>query len=110
MKENVQQAVEELVRQQSALDAIVCCDDFCALIALEHLQTLGKRVPNDIALIGFDDVPGAALSRPALTTVKQPMQEMGYEAARLLVERMKNPDLPPEKKVLPVQFVLRETA
>ncbi|RYX85191.1 GntR family transcriptional regulator [bacterium] len=110
MKENVRAAIDILLEEQPTLDAIVCCDDFCALIALEYLQSLGKRVPNDIALIGFDDVPGAETSRPALTTVKQPMQEMGREAARLLAERMKNPALPPEKVVLPVQFILRETA
>lgn len=110
LSENVKRAVDALLKEQKELDAIVCCDDASALIALEHLHEQGKRVPNDIALIGFDDVPEAASSRPALTTVCQPMLDMGREAARLLVEKMKNPDRPVEKKVLPVHLVLRETA
>ena len=106
----VKSAVDVLLEEQPALDAIVCCDDFSALLALERLQEAGKRVPNDIAVTGFDDIPEAATSRPALTTVHQPMIDMGREAAQLLVRQMKNPTLPPEKKILPVELVFRETA
>lgn len=106
----VERAVDELLDGERDIDAIVCCDDFTALCALGHLQAKGIEVPAQIALIGFDDVPEAALSRPALTTVRQPMLDIGREAALMLLERLSHPDAPPERKTLPVELIVRETA
>jgi GntR family transcriptional regulator of arabinose operon len=108
--QSVHRAVDELLEMQPPVDAIICSEDDHALSALAHLQTRGVEVPQQIALIGFDDVPEAALSRPALTTVRQPMIQIGEEAARMLLERIKRPDSLPQKKVLPVELVIRETA
>lgn len=109
-RESVHQAVDELLQLKPAIDAIVCCDDFTALSALKHLQAKKVAVPEKIALIGFDDVPEAALSHPALTTVRQPMIEIGRQAALMLLERLENRKLPIEKKTLPVELLVRETA
>lgn len=110
LRDGVRNAICELTRQMPHIDGLVCCDDASALHALEMLTDIGVKVPDQIALIGFDDVPEAALSRPALTTVRQPMGQMGQEAAQMLLERMENRNGAVEKKVLPVELVIRETA
>ena len=109
-EEGVIKAVEELLKQKPAPDAIVCCDDADALSTLKVLQAKKVRVPQDIAVIGFDDIPQSALSTPPLTTVRQPMNELGREAAKLLLERMQNKNAPMVKKVLPVELVRRASA
>ncbi|MBW3637415.1 MAG: GntR family transcriptional regulator [Armatimonadetes bacterium] len=110
VREGVRGAVDALLQQTPRLDGLVCCDDLSALSALERLQELKIRVPEQIALIGFDDVPEAALSHPALTTVRQPMLQVGREAAQMLLERMDDNKNPIEKMLLPVELILRETA
>lgn len=102
-------AVDELLAA-APLDALACCDDASALVAMEHLQSLGKNVPEDIAVLGFDDVPEAALVTPPLTTIRQPMLEVGREAASMLLGRMEQKDSPPERKVLPVELIVRKSA
>jgi DNA-binding LacI/PurR family transcriptional regulator len=109
-EEIVQNAVAELLAQNPAPDAIVCCDDADALSTLKALQMMKVRVPEEIAVIGFDDIPEAALSTPPLTTIRQPMNNLGKEAATMLLDRMKNKTAPPEKKVLPVELIQRESA
>jgi DNA-binding LacI/PurR family transcriptional regulator len=108
--EGVTRAVEELMMQKPAPDAIVCCDDADALSTLKALQAKKVRVPEQVAVIGFDDIPEAALSTPPLTTIRQPMNSMGREAAEMLLERMQNKNAPSEKKVLPVKLIHRQSA
>lgn len=107
-RESVREAVDALLQQQPRPDALMCCDDLSALNALERLRELKVAVPDEIALIGFDDVPEAAAQ--GLTTVRQPMLDVGREAAQMLLERMQKPNLSVEKKMLPVELVVRETA
>lgn len=108
--ESVRTAVEDLLAQTPVPDALMCCDDAEALSTLKVLHDKQVRVPEEIAVVGFDDLPGAALSTPPLTTVRQPMDELGREAAKMLLQRMQNKDAPIEKKVLPVELVRRESA
>jgi GntR family transcriptional regulator of arabinose operon len=110
LNEGVTKAVDELLAGSLPIDAIVCCDDASAIRVLARLQELGKKVPQEIALVGFDDIPDAASSTPALTTIRQPMIQIGREAAQMLMARMDDRDLPPEQKVLPVELIVRETA
>jgi DNA-binding LacI/PurR family transcriptional regulator len=60
----------------------------CAIGAIRALDEAGLRVPEDVSVVGFDDIPGASYSRPSLTTVRQPMQEMGQLAARTLLDQI----------------------
>jgi DNA-binding LacI/PurR family transcriptional regulator len=106
LREGVRTALDELLNDVP-IDALVCCDDASALAALERLQERGAQVPGDVAVIGFDDIPEAERSTPALTTVRQPMLQMGRDAAQMLLERMRNPDAPPRKEILPVELVVR---
>jgi len=82
--------------------ALIAAADQLALGALEAASEAGLRVPDEVSVIGFDDIPGAAWSRPALTTVRQPLLEKGEVAGRLLSD---GPD--GREVILPVQLVVR---
>jgi LacI family transcriptional regulator, galactose operon repressor len=69
----------------------------------------GIRVPEDVALIGYDDVPAAATSLPALTTLAQPTQEMAAAAVDLLLDLIREPGSGPRRKMLAPQLVVRES-
>ena len=90
-------------------EAVVCATDQQALAMLDALQAQGIRVPQDIAVTGFDGIVAGLLSRPTLTTVRQPMGEMGRAVVEILVDRLAEPDLAPENRQLPVELVLRES-
>jgi DNA-binding LacI/PurR family transcriptional regulator len=66
--------------------ALICANDLMALGAIQYCRAAGIRVPEDVSIVGFDDIPIAGLVTPALTTVSQPAREMGYAAARLLLD------------------------
>ena len=82
--------------------ALIAAADQLALGALEAASEAGLRVPDEVSVVGFDDIPGAAWSRPALTTVRQPMLEKGEVAGRLLSD---GPD--GREVILPVELVVR---
>lgn len=66
--------------------ALLCANDLMAIGALEHCRSAGIRVPEDVSVVGFDDIPVASLLTPRLTTVYQPAREMGFRAATLLFD------------------------
>jgi LacI family transcriptional regulator len=88
--------------------AIVCASDQTAIGVMHALAQHGMRVPQDVAVTGFDDVPVARHLRPPLTTVRQPMQELGAKAFEVLHSRISGAAGDPEV-VLPVQLVVRES-
>jgi DNA-binding LacI/PurR family transcriptional regulator len=90
--------------------AIFCVNDRTAFGALAALDEMGCRVPEDVSVVGFDDVPLAELVRPALTTIRQPAQDMGRLAATYLLERIAHPDTPHQRSVLPCQLVVRRSS
>jgi DNA-binding LacI/PurR family transcriptional regulator len=67
----------------------------------------GIRIPDELSVVGFDDEPSAARMTPPLTTVRQPTREMGRAGVERLVERMRHPDVPAERVMLPVELVVR---
>jgi LacI family transcriptional regulator len=81
-----------------------------AIGALRALREAGLRVPQDVAVIGVDDIPFAALTEPALTTVRQPVARLGETAAGELIEMLHNPDRPASRIILPTELVLRASA
>jgi DNA-binding LacI/PurR family transcriptional regulator len=91
-------------------DAIVCTNDLVALACIEELATRGIAVPGDIAVTGFDDIDAAARATPALTTVRNPMRELGHSAARLMLESIQNPDAAPQNITVPISVVVRASA
>ncbi|GHF38452.1 LacI family transcriptional regulator [Kitasatospora xanthocidica] len=96
-------AMRWLLDQHPELDAVFAASDQMAAGALRTLRRHGLRVPEDVALIGFDDAPVAARCRPGLTTVRQPVEELGSRAMELL---LRNPT-PGESLVLPTRLVVR---
>ena len=91
----------------AAPDAVFVASDAMAVGALRALREAGKRVPEDIAVVGFDDMPFAARTNPPLTTVRQPIQRLGSLAAETLIDLINQPDAPPRRIVLPTELIMR---
>ncbi|MGE3287292.1 MAG: LacI family DNA-binding transcriptional regulator [Pseudonocardia sp.] len=72
--------------------ALICANDLMAIGALEHCKSVGLRVPRDVSIVGFDDLPVSALLTPRLTTVRQPAREMGAAAANRLLDLLAEQD------------------
>jgi LacI family transcriptional regulator len=92
--------------------AIFVASDVMAIGAFKTLREAGLRVPEDVALVGFDDVPIAAAIEPALTTVRQPIEHLGSMAADLLLNSLASPPeahAPAQRIILPTQLVVRES-
>lgn len=89
------------------LQAVFAASDVVAIGATRILRSLGRRVPQDVAVIGFDDIPWAALIEPALTTIRQPVAELGECAVVTLLKRISHPDMKPYHQLLPVTLVER---
>ena len=89
--------------------ALLCANDMMAIGALEYCKASGIRVPGDISIVGFDDVPTAQLLTPRLTTVRQPAYEMGISAAELLIGLTQGKENAELLKSHPVEMVVRES-
>ena len=87
--------------------AVACANDQMAIGAVRELQRAGVRVPADVAVTGFDDVYPSRVIDPPLTTVSQPIHELGSRAAHRLMARIASPDLAPQAEILPTQVVIR---
>jgi len=88
-------------------DALVCANDEVALSTMKALQYRGIRIPDDIAIVGWDDVMTARYVSPGLTTVRQPLYELGRAAATRLYERIAGAATAPKPLILPTELVLR---
>jgi LacI family transcriptional regulator len=101
------QSMRGLLDLPSRPDAVFAGSDAMALGALRAAQDAGLNVPQDLALIGFDDVPAAAAAQPPLTTMHQPIYKAGAAAADTLIEIIRRPENQPCKVLLPVDLVVR---
>lgn len=90
--------------------AIFCSNDLTAAGALRALKQAGVSVPGDMSIVGFDDLPVARLITPALTTMAQPMREMGEIAARMLLRLISGDRLETDRIILEAKLVVRESA
>ena len=101
-------AAEKLLSQNPQLSAIFALNDKMALGAIKRLAERGFRVPHDIAVVGFDDIPQASFSIPSLTTVHQPLYEIGEQSCDRLVELIQR-KIKRVQEVIPVHLVVRES-
>jgi LacI family transcriptional regulator len=101
--EGVQQAFESGVE----FDAVFAHNDLSATGAMQAVLDSGRRIPQDVAIVGFDDIPMAAHTQPPLTTVHQPLREMGEAAARTLLAHFEGSPLPNRPTVIPATFTAR---
>jgi LacI family transcriptional regulator len=92
-----------------APEAVFAASDMMAVGALRALREAGRRVPEDVAVVGFDDMPFAARTDPALTTVRQPIHRTGVTAAETLIDMIVHPDAIPRRIILPTEIAVRES-
>lgn len=88
-------------------DAVACYNDRQAALLLQTLSALGRKVPEDVQVAGFDDVQYAKLTIPQLTTMHQPCEEIAAAAFRMLMDRIRNPNLPVRMEMLDSKLVAR---
>lgn len=98
----------ELLERASDLDAVFVANDVMAAGALEVLRAAGRRVPEDVAVAGFDDAPIATRVSPELTTMRQPFERISHEMVRMLLEVIDG--RPAGRMTLPTELVVRESA
>lgn len=100
-------AMRTLLDRHPDLDAVFCASDLMAVGAMRTLREYGRRIPSDVAVVGFEDSVLARQTDPPLTTVHQPVEAMGREMARLLVARIKGEPAGPPLTVLDTHLVVR---
>jgi DNA-binding LacI/PurR family transcriptional regulator len=108
-RESGAEAMRTLLDDDPRLDAVFIASDLMADGALRTLRQAGRRVPDDVAVIGFDDVEVARYTEPPLTTVRQPIAEIGRSLVRQLLRLTADEPIEPAL-ILPTELVLRESA
>lgn len=103
------EAAQKLLSRAVRPTAIFASNDLSAFGAIEAIREAGLTIPDDISIIGFDDIPQASTTHPKLTTVQQPLEQMGRVAARLLLEKIENPDRPVRKVTLATHLIIRDS-
>jgi DNA-binding LacI/PurR family transcriptional regulator len=103
-------AMRALLEQVPGVDAVFAGNDLMAQGAIDVLHESGRRVPEDVAVVGFDDTALAQRARPAPTTVRQPVEEMAGEMVRLLLERIEDPTLAVRSVLFEPTLVVRGSA
>ena len=102
--------VKQLLDRTRNFSAIFCFNDIAAIGAIRALKDSGLRVPEDVSVIGFDDILGASYHTPSITTVHQPLEEMGRQGALALLERIARPGQDFAREiVLRPQLIVRES-
>jgi DNA-binding LacI/PurR family transcriptional regulator len=107
--ESGRRAMAELLERHPDIDGVLAASDTTAAGALEALRAAGRRVPEDVAVIGFDDFPLAQRTEPRLTTVRQPIEEVGRAMIRLLLEEMEEGAVAWRHVILRTELVIRES-
>jgi LacI family repressor for deo operon, udp, cdd, tsx, nupC, and nupG len=102
-------AMRQLLSERPRPTAVFCSNDEMAIGAIQAASAAGLRVPADLSVIGFDDVPFAAAYNPALTTIRQPRNAIGRTAAALLIGQLTNDISRGRSAPLPYSFVVRES-
>lgn len=103
------EAYQQLIDQYPQVTAICAVNDSMAIGAIRTAQAHGKSIPDDLSIIGFDDIEWAALNHPPLTTMYIPKRQLGQEAAKRLLSLLADPDLRPIEVNVSVQLVNRES-
>jgi DNA-binding LacI/PurR family transcriptional regulator len=105
-----ERAMARLLAEHPGLDSVFAANDLMAQGALQVLRRQGRRVPGDVAVVGFDDSPPALACDPQLTTVRQPIEDMAAAMARILVSRIEEPDGEPTSVIFDPVLVVRASS
>lgn len=102
-------AVVELHARGVSFSAVFAFNDEMAIGVIGALQRAGRKVPDDISVVGFDNIPYTAAVFPSVTTIAQPIAEMGSTGLHMLLDRIRQPQLPPRRVVLSTRLLERES-
>lgn len=102
-----ERAIDLFLSQGQSFSAVFCSNDEMAIGAMRALISHGLRVPEDVSVVGFDDIRFARYTSPPLTTVAQPKNALGREAMTMLIELLNDPEVLPRKRVLSADLVVR---
>ncbi|TDD61601.1 LacI family transcriptional regulator [Kribbella antibiotica] len=105
-----EQAMIDLLTTMPDIDGVFAANDLMAIGALRALRDAGRSVPDDVALIGFDDSEPSRMSRPRLTTISQPVEEMAAKMTSMLFDQIATPDLSPASVIFQPELLRRESA
>ena len=103
-------ACSQLLKASRVFTALVVFNDLAAIGAINALRDAGKRIPEDVSVIGFDDIQAATIIHPSLTTIRQPLERMGVLAASEILARIENPDMEPRNILLKPELVIRQSS
>lgn len=103
-------AMRSLLERRPGLDAVFAASDVMAAGAMLELRRQGRRVPEDVAVVGFDDSYIARYAHPSMTSVRQPVEEIGSTIARLLLEEIADPGAARRHVMLPTELVVRDSS
>lgn len=103
-------AGQKLLQSRNPFTALMAFNDLSAIGAINAFRDVGKRIPEDISVVGFDDVKMASVFQPALTTVQQPLTEMGTMAAQEILASIEDSTLEPRSIVVQPQLVVRQSS
>ncbi len=107
--ESGEREISKLLDLKRPPTAVFAASDYMAIGAMRTIKAKGLSIPKDIALMGFDNTLEAAYVEPGLTTIRQPLQEMGEKAVDLAVKAMRDPDAPPQTLVLKPELIKRQS-
>ena len=103
------EAMQEMLTNSEPPDAVFCANDLAAIGALRAIQERGLKVPQDVGLVGFDDILVSRYVVPSLTTIRQPQERTGTEAGRAILDALAG-KTPPETISIPCELVIRESS
>ena len=106
-EEGAYQAMQTLLPQKPT--AVFVASDTMAMGAIKAIREAGLRIPEDISVVGFDDLQSSSFTAPPLTTVRQPVYQLGSTAASLLIDLIEGKSEPPQHIILPTELVIRES-
>ena len=101
-----QEAMREILSTRPRPEAVFCASDEMAIGAMQVIRDAGLHVPDDIAVIGYDDIPVAKTTQPPLTTIRQPVEQLAYTATTMLIDILEARALDPSRKLEPQHIVL----
>lgn len=104
-----EKAMHLLLEQDNPPSAVFAFNDLLAMEAMRVCGAMNLKIPEDLAIIGFDDIHSAAVMQPSLSTIRQPLFEIGSQAMKILLSLIQNEDMPPEQVIVPLAVVERES-
>jgi len=108
--EQAADAMRSLLSQHPDIDGVFAASDNMAASAISVIRDAGLRIPDDVAIVGYDGTPVAMATRPMLTTIRQPIEAMGRAMAQLLLRRVAHPDDPTSHIIFTTELIVRESS